>query len=371
VDAPQAPDAEAAASSTGGQPPGQASAFRRALDAQVTIEGQSPVFVPAGPHDLTAPIDITSLRDALAAESQHAAHPLRPMGPIGSCDPLDPQDPTVVFADVPLPQSPAQPPSASGPTVVVPAVSVPALRVNTTIAAVSDAAPVPADAAGAGKPPDDSPRRHRGGNGKPSRLPTAVGVSALMATVFAVALVMLANGHSGAPLAPTALPTKSDGHTPARNPAHSAAPSHKPSPPPVRSHSASASTSPKASASASATAAPNGPAGPATRGHSPVPTIATITWTNGAEPIVQDIQLRLASLHYLMPVEGGSQFAMTQRTYNEVQWHAPPDGFGYYQNATDSAIRAFEYDYLQHHHGQLPSGGCSNQTYQALVNATS
>jgi hypothetical protein len=312
------------------------------------------MFVPSGPHDLTAPIDITSLREAIAQDAQVAAHPLDPY--------------TAASAFFPIPQASAGPPSASGPTLVVPTVSVPALRANTTIAETAPSTAEPDTATGGeGKPPADSRRRHRGNSSsdKSSRLPTTVGVSALLAAFFAATLVVLASGHSSAPLAPTALPTRSATHSSTQHVTH-LAPSHKASASAAPSHSPAAS--PHSSGSASASSAPNRPN---TSNPGTVTNFATITWTNDDEPLVRDIQSRLASLHYLTPIQNGTLYAVTRRTTNDVPWTAVPDRLGYYQNATDSAIRAFEFDYLQHRQGQLPGSGCSSQTYQALVNATS
>jgi hypothetical protein len=72
-----------------------------------------------------------------------------------------------------------------------------------------------------------------------------------------------------------------------------------------------------------------------------------------------------------MYLNQGGQYADTSRTTNQAGWRTHPDNAGYYQNATDSAVRAFEFDYLQHDQGSPPGPGCDAQTYQALVNATS
>src|SRR5436309_11341836 len=71
-------------------------------------------LVPVGPHDLTRPIDIKALREALSGEASA---------------------PTAITEAPPtLPMIPVTPPSPSGPAVVVPTVSVPELRGPTTIA---------------------------------------------------------------------------------------------------------------------------------------------------------------------------------------------------------------------------------------------
>jgi len=305
VDAPQLPDAEASAPPTGPQPPGQFSAFRRALDAQ------------------------------------------------------------------------ADPPSASGPTVVMPAVSSPELHATTVITrgahprhagrtpdSAADASPAETD-----ESPDSTSTIAY--SSRSSRLSTTVGISILLAIVAGTALVLISLGVSGGPLAPTAMPTKpvaTRGPVPKTSPspaaAHNAdalpAPSH-PAPPPVPVL-ISRSAAPSQSATPNHTIAAVPAGGTAS--------FATITWTSTSEPVVVDIQVRLTKLGYLSPSNNGSQYTVTQKTFDDVQWWPAADQVGFYQNSTDSAIRSFEFDFLQHHHGQLPDGGCTSQTYQALVQAT-
>ncbi|MGH3415494.1 MAG: hypothetical protein ACRDSS_03405, partial [Actinocrinis sp.] len=124
MDAPQFPDADAAQPQAGLQTPGQASAFRRALDAQAAAPEQSRALVPTGPHDLTAPIDVDELRAALAF---HTAIDAAQAGMVHAWH-------AAVSTDVvAIPPAPPGPPSPSGPTVVMPSVAVPVLRVPTTI----------------------------------------------------------------------------------------------------------------------------------------------------------------------------------------------------------------------------------------------
>lgn len=358
MDAPQLPGAESSAPADGGQPPGQASAFRRALDAQVEPPEQSTALVPAGPHDLTRPIDVKALREALAAEPFAAT--------------------TIAEMPATLPTVPVAPPSPSGPAVVVPTVSVPELRGATTIAART---PKPVSAHGVigdrgitpPAPPTAGPEhdrehehehspKHSGGSGKPSRLPTTIGLSVLLAAIAATALVLIDMGRSSGPLAPSAMPTKSAGPSPAAQPPQAAAPSHKPSPSAPPRHSASHGPSPSADA-AKPSNSPNS-----------VESFTPIVWTNDYQPMVADIQSRLAKLRYLALSRDASQYDVTQRTMGTTgnRWWHPTDAVGYYQNATASAIRAFKFDYLQHDQGQPPAdGSCDPATYQSLVNATS
>ncbi|HEU5353916.1 MAG TPA: hypothetical protein VFU65_05625 [Actinocrinis sp.] len=360
MDAPQLPGAESSAPAAGGQPPGQASAFRRALDAQIEPPDPGMALVPAGPHDLTRPIDVKALREALTGEIS---------API-----------TITETPAPLPTVPVAPPSPNGPAVVVPTVSVPELRGPTTIATptpksvrahgVSDgrdvaSAPPPSgyghEPAEQGSDHDHSPR-HSGGSGKPSRLPTTIGICVLLAAVAATALVLIDGGRSSGPLAPSAMPTKSATTSQAAQRPVPAATSHRPSPSSAPSHSPSHSPSPSASATK-----PSG-------GASAVASFTTITWTNNYQPLVADIQSRLTKLRYLSLNHDTSQYALTERTMSSTgnRWWHPTDSVGFYQNATTSAIRAFKFDYLQHNQGQ-PSmdGSCDTATYQALVNATS
>jgi hypothetical protein len=366
VDAPQLPDAEASPDQTGAQPPGQASAFRRALDAQLEPSDPSKALVPSGPHDLTAPIDVETLRAAL------------------------------------MRRVPPGTPSANGPTVVAQAVSVPDLRAPTTIAApgaaMRAAGPPPHHGADTGNSRDgDSAGNNSGNNSgnttgdntgdtddsaiggsegkerRSKRLSTTVGISALLAAFAGAALVMLDSGRSGAPLAPTALPTKSVTHSPIAQAAPPATRSRTASPP----ASASRATTSPSRASATATAPSAMPSRSSAAGtsadSSPVAgNFGTLYWTTDSEVLVVDMQQRLAKLNYLGLSHDGSQYWDTGRTLGYLDgWTPNPDGIGYYQHATDSGIRAFEFEYIQHRHGQFPGNGCSVQTYQALVRATS
>lgn len=366
MDAPQLPDVESSTGTDGGLPSGQASAFRRALDAQVESAGPGLALVPSGPHDLTRPIDVSALRAALTGSK--AARP-------------SPESVPGFPEAVPVPHPGAGAgagPGANGAAATVPGASAPSLRATTTIATPSpksvsayrdgaaggkEVAPAPPSAPGAGDQRDDehehSPR-HSGGSSKQSRLPTTIGVCVLLAAIAATALVLIDVGRSSGPLAPSAMPTKSAPHSAAAAPRHSASPSHKPSP--SASHSPSHSPSPSPS-TAKASPSP-----------SAVANFATIRWTSDYEPLVADIQSRLAKLRYLALSHNASKYDVTQRTMFETgnRWWQPSDQVGYYQTATNSAIRAFKYDYLQHDQGQPPGdGSCDTATYQALVNATS
>jgi peptidoglycan hydrolase-like protein with peptidoglycan-binding domain len=96
----------------------------------------------------------------------------------------------------------------------------------------------------------------------------------------------------------------------------------------------------------------------------------TIYWTDWFDPRVADIQRRLAQLNYLTP-NTNNEYVDSARTLSQMQWRPRPDNVGYYQNTTDAAVRAFEFDYIQHDQGTPPNQGCDTATYQALVDATS
>ncbi len=388
MDAPQLPDAGASANPVGGPPPGQASAFRRALDSQVEPPEPSKALVPTGPHDLTVPIDVDiDVLRALFASGKPSA-PNAPPTPFASNPAMPVPAPAPMGGGIPPTAPPAPPPpvfplptaqpSASGPTVVMPSVSVPALRAPTTIAQAANNAPAAPDAApievraeadgsrGERSPAAESSPRHGGGKSKTSRLSTTVGVSAVLAAIAAAALVLLDVGRSSDPLAPTAMPTKATTHNPTPHPSHPAAPPPKVGPSPSPIHS---SAGPSHSPSPSVTVSPSRSAGPSP---STVPSFSTIYWTSSVDPRVVDIQRRLDELNYLRRTSDG-EYTVTSRTLSRDpgNWRPPSDDPGYYRNATDMAIRAFKFDYLQHGQGQPPPPGCDTRTYQALVNATS
>lgn len=312
-------------------------------------------LVPAGAHDLTRPIDVRALREALTGE---------PSGP-------------TTLAETPpvLPTAAVSPPSPSGPAVVVPTVSVPDLRGPTTIAAPTaksvrahgasdgrDVAPAPPPSGPEQEQEQDHSPRHSGGSGKPSRLPTTIGISVLLGAIAATALVLIDGGRSSGPLAPTAMPTKSAAVGKASQHPVPMTPSHRPSPSAAPSHAPSHGPSPSASAAKPPT------------GSNTIASFTTIEWTNSYQPLVADIQSRLTKLRYLSLSRDTSQYDLTERTMNSIgnRWWHPADAVGLYQNATGSAIRAFKFDYLQHGQGQPPvDGGCDTATYQALVAATS
>lgn len=397
MDAPQLPDAEASAESVGGgQPPGQVSAFRRALDSQIEASEPSKALVPTSPLDITAPMNLDVLR-MLLASGKTAEPPVPGAAPASTADraPVFPAPIELPIAKAPVPA----PPPVSGPTALMPSVSAPVLHTPTTIAPHTNAglpnatapnaaavanttamfasAPVTPPQAAVSVP--TAPESDRGGHGnsdgpsghepsprhnaKPSRLPTAVMLAVLLGACAGAALVLFNAGSSPDPLAPTTLPTMAVTHSPSHSP------SPKPSPSPSPSPSASPSPS-HASASPSHSPSPSPSRPTASPSPSAVASFATIYWSKTPDPRVADIQERLAKLIYLYVNQNGA-YADTPRTTNQAGGHAHPDDVGVYQNATDAAVRAFEFDYIQHDQGAPPGQGCDAQTYQALVTATS
>jgi len=83
MDAPQRADANRAGDDGAGQevaedPQGRASAFRRALDAQVEVDNPGQVLVPTGPHDLTVSVERARILEALAGPRPDGTQPAAP-----------------------------------------------------------------------------------------------------------------------------------------------------------------------------------------------------------------------------------------------------------------------------------------------------
>jgi hypothetical protein len=355
VDAPQLPGAETSADSPAGPAaPGQASAFRRALDNQAVVEAtaahpaglsgsaQTSAFrraldvqavaedpggarVRCGALDLTIPLDLGALRAALA---------------------LDGADEALPNAQVPA-RLPAQvPPSAAPATVSAPTLLQHATPTDTPTQ------PTPPD------PPDDDSSAPLDNGRIPARLPTALLVCAVLAALAGAALIVIDHGGNGGPLAPTALPAKASTRPAsgqAMRPApgrHSYAAPPPPSAAPPKPASPSPSTSPSASPSATG------------------PHFGVYLGSTGA--IVVDIQRRLADLGFLYAAPDGSTYRDSGWTLSEVQQQRgpDPDGTGYYGKATDFAIMAFKRHFLDNDQGPVPAGGCDIPTYARLHLAT-
>jgi hypothetical protein len=205
----------------------------------------------------------------------------------------------------------------------------------------------------------------------PFRLRTTVGVSALLAAAAGVALVLTTGPVSGPPLAPSALPTSTNGalagsqpsstHRAARPPASpspdkSAAQSASPAPSPSRSPSSpSPSTTPSPSPKPSATASQVPPGSVPATMTSPAFTTLTVGATE-PEAEIADVQSRLLKLHLLFSRNGGATY--------KFRGYPTPDAAGTYGQATQDAISAFQT--LQ----GLLQGPCTQQTYNALLQAT-
>lgn len=325
------PDADASASHPAGPAePGQASAFRRALDKQAVAEGPGGALVPSGAHDLTMPLDLRAVRAALAFSPTAESHTQ-----------------TQVETQIPV-QVPAQLPAVRTPTVIQHADSASAV--------------VAAEAA----PPPEPPAKDRDADGRgrtPARLPTAVWISAVLAAIAGAALILVDQGHGSDPLAPSALPVKASSRAASPYASHSAAvtsPSHSPRP----SHTPAPSKSAGPSASPSATPSP---------GDSGLVTLPMALGQGSTGVFVADVQRRLADLGLLTPISGSSSFRDSGWTLWEVdQQRGPsPDADGYYGKATDYAIIAFKRHFLESDQGPVPPGGCDAQTYLKLRQETS
>jgi hypothetical protein len=344
------PDAGASGGNPAGSAaPGEASAFRRALDKQAVAEEPGNALVPSGAHDLTMPIDMRAIRAALAysqATDSHKQTQLETQIPTQIQPQMQPPLPVVRTPTViQRPDSAVPDTSTSGPGSAIVATTPPQRNEP------------PAD----GADRDDSSDRQDGGGRAPARLPTAVWISAVLAAIAGAALILVDQGHGSDPLAPSALPAKASSPAPASYASHSVIPpSRTHSASPRASHSASPSKSAGPTASASATASPGS-------GTTPVNLAQGST---GAA--VVDVQRRLADLGLMTSFSGSSSFRDSGWTLWEVQQQRgpSPDVSGYYGKATDYAIIAFKHHFMNNDDGTLPSGGCDAQTYAKLLQET-
>lgn len=326
------PDAEASASHPAGPAaPGQASAFRRALDKQAVAPESGSSLVPSGAHDLTMPIDLRAVRAALALSPTAESHTL-----------------TQVETQIPVQPQP-QLPAVRTPTVIQRAES----------AAVTAAQP-PGPPRDADSDESSDGQDADGGSRSPARLPTAVWISAFLAAIAAAALILVDQGHGSDPLAPSALPAK------ASSPAPSSA-THAATPP---SPEQSPSSRPSHTAAASKPAPSTSPSSTVPGGSGLTLPMSLSQGSTGA--FVVDIQRRLSSLGLLTSVQGSSSFRDSSWTLWEVQQDRGPnaDSNGYYGRATDYAIIAFKRHFLNNDQGPVPSGGCDAQTYVKLWQET-
>jgi len=342
VDAPQKPDADASASHPAGPAaPGQASAFRRALDKQAAAPEPGSALVPSGAHDLTMPLDLRAVRAALAFSPTTDSHT---------------QTQTQVETQIP-----AQPQPQSHPP--LPAVRTPTLIQRAESAAVVVAQPPePPRDAGSDDSSDGGDGRD-GGSKSPARLPTAVWISAFLAAIAGAALILVDQGHGSDPLAPSALPAKASSQAPASYASHpvtSPSPAHSPSTRPNQTTAPSKSAGPSTSPSTSVSPGGSGL------------TLPMSLNQGSTGSFVVDIQRRLSDLGLLTSFSGSSSFRDSGWTLWEVQQQRgpSPDVGGYYGKATDYAIIAFKRHFLNNDEGPLPSGGCDAQTYVKLWQET-
>jgi hypothetical protein len=297
---------------------GEASAFRRALDAQAETAG----LVPSAPHDLTQPIPRVQIGEdefsfpvapvePVFDPAYGAADETRPVGPVP--EELAPPSrvpawlPPVRAADqarladrgfpsaaVARPMSPAQytalshlapmpePETAAGHTRMPDrAPFAPAAVPSATLAIPLSKDPAPLDAATAlVKPPPGfatipaAPSPRHSGRSRRDRVLLLVGVSVSLAVLLGIGLMLVDRGTPMNPMAPSALPSPADPSKHALIPgvgasgtatvSPSASPSSSPSPSDVAtvspSPSAAASTQAAVAASPSAAAQSSAPA---------------------------------------------------------------------------------------------------------------
>jgi Putative peptidoglycan binding domain len=218
-----------------------------------------------------------------------------------------------------------------------------------------------------GRPPRRSRTRHSAGN-RPARLPAAVGISAVLAVLGGLALILTNTGLSPDPTAPSALPDSLVSQTvilgAGAGVLRSAIPSPPATPSPTRHPSATASakasapvgpaptaTDPTSAPTTSAPAAPTNPPATAPAGG----WVTVQRGSTGSE--VQELQNQLTAMGYMQAGDGGYY------EYCDRYWDSP----GSYQSATKRAILEFQenYDYVDD--ADLPTTGiCDAATWAAL-----
>jgi hypothetical protein len=184
-----------------GKAHGDASAFRRALDAQAAVDGPGNALVPSGPHDLTVSIERARILEALAAPQSAATQPAHA--------PTDAEPPTTQSAASAAAEAETAAGAREARTRVPPwSPSIHWVKSAKDGAANGATAAQPTGtAAGPARPPHTSsasppehppragspfaPTPDRGGRGKPGWLWRAVGASAALAAVAAIVFVLV------------------------------------------------------------------------------------------------------------------------------------------------------------------------------------
>lgn len=219
------------------------------------------------------------------------------------------------------------------------------------------------------KPPKKTRTRHSAGN-RPARLPAAVGISAVLAVIGGLALILTNGGLAPDPTAPSALPdnitsavvvaggTQAGGGDSAGSPTPSAsrsatrAPTAPALPPPPAPPTAALPTHP----------ATKPPSAPPTTPPAP-PTTAPAGWTTiqrgstGTE--VNEIQSQLTRLGYMQSGDGG--FYESCYSY----W----DSSGSFESATKRAIWEFQENYDYIYDADLPTTGVGDAATWAALNS--
>jgi len=189
---------------------GRASAFRRALDAQVEVGGAGQALVPTGPHDLTVSIDRARILESLA----EADSPPSDAGEPGAKDPrtrMPPWSPSVHWVDAAAAGKAANT-AAHGDGSGAAAASNTA-SISTALIGVEAHLARPPQGAPAARPGPASrggsrstPSANRGEREKSRRLWQASVATAALTIAAAIAFVLM-NGESKPNFVPASLPT--------------------------------------------------------------------------------------------------------------------------------------------------------------------
>lgn len=200
-----------------GNAQGDASAFRRALDAQAAAEGPGHALVPSGPHDLTVSIERARILEALAAPQSAATQPAHA--------PADAEPPTTQSAASAAAEAETEAGTRDARTRVPPwSPSIQWVKSAKDGAANGATTAEPTgNAAGSGRPSHASPASSpvhsaragspsetapdRGGRDKPGWLWRAVGASVALAAVAAIIFVLV-DSASTPNLVQTTLPAE-------------------------------------------------------------------------------------------------------------------------------------------------------------------
>ena len=290
--------------------------------------------------------------------------------------PADPDaryEPTQALAVVP-PRNPAVPPSRPARDLVrPPGRDLAATRAGSGrgLAPFETGSGAVALADGGGKPPS-SRKRHSAGN-RPGRLPAAIGVSAALAMIGGLVLILTNGGLAPDPTAPAALPDQTTQQIVIAGASNLGSVGGPASPLPSPSATASKAPAPPARQTTPATSAPavvpstsTPPPTTPTRSSSPsaAPTsgsfVALSQGSTGQE--VVQLQSRLQQWGYMVK--------SSSRGYGSACEQQGWDTTGSDENQTTDAIYQFQRNYDDFMHGTLAANGvCNYATWQALFSS--